>query len=216
MNEHREPGNEEVALAAPSGAGLRYDPRRTLRRLRWERVRPLLFLAVLVAGFVWALDEGSWAGAIVFAFLAANRIVELRERATAADALVDDADFFEREREGVERLVLRARVVGLSFAALAATSAIVAAARTSPATRLWVVAALTGAFALVQLALRAPALARELRDLGGTPTRWRVAVGFTVLVLGSPLLVVLLVFWPLYRAVQRWRGVPADPDEDGS
>jgi hypothetical protein len=203
---------EHLARVADRIASAGYDPSKTLRRLHWLERWPLLALAATAVVVTALLLDGRWSVALMIALLVVpDRVYAWRTRTAEREALVLDGDFFERERANLERRLLGEEVHAGAGLAIALFLVSIAAFRPEPAPRLWVLAAVIAVVAVVRLAVLAPALSRELRDLGGESTGVRAAV---VMVAFIMLLPALLPGWLLYRGARRLIGRPVKDDED--
>lgn len=199
-------GNADLARLADRIARHGVDPRKTLRRIRWAerwswiRIVPTLLCVAML------MFAGEWVLALLFAgVMVPWRIETWRMRRAEALALLDAVDFFERERQNLERRVGRVRfgalldlVMGAGLCALA-----VSAAKGAPV--LWGFAAFLLVRAIVRLVVIGPALVREHEELGGELSEdWMSAVISVVILLLLPILLpVGILRWVVRRLLGR-------------
>lgn len=197
-----------------------FDRRRTQRRLRWAEIRPLAELAVVVIVAGAALVAREWSAALLFAVLVLpSRYSAWQTLREEQAALFEEVDFLDRERKLVERRLGIERfnaVFGLVLALLAVWAATFGT-RGAPA--FWFFAAYLIVRSLLIALVVAPALKREVLDLGGTaPWSWRTNLVFALFVISLP---VLLPGRLIYRGIRRLIGRPierdaVDDDEDAT
>ncbi|MBL8862013.1 MAG: hypothetical protein JNK02_08360 [Planctomycetes bacterium] len=189
-----------------------FDPRRTRRRLWWSEYGPIAGIAVVALSGLAAAGIGHWLHVgCVLLFLLPRRIDRWRARRAEREALLVADDFLERERALLEKRASGERTLGVLFLGLGTLLAVLAWTQDGPAPGLWFLSALLGAYALFRIALIGPALARELRDLGGEPEDgWFLPVFMAALIALTPFLV---LYGILRRALRRLLGRPAEDDE---
>jgi hypothetical protein len=204
--------DRDLRLLADRVAHAGYDPRRTLRRLRWAEHWPIVPLVGAVAVVVAALIAGAWSAALVVAVLVLpDRIYDWYTRKSAREALLVDGDFFEHERANLERRVFQERSAALLGIGMAGVLAWVAHSAPKHSQEAWILAALVTVYALVRLLVVGPALVRELRDLGGKQSGgWILVVLMVVLFLAMPFLV---LYGVIRRGVKRLLGMHVGEDE---
>lgn len=213
MNETRGLESLELDLgrAATRLRAAGFDPRRTRRRLWWSEYGPIAGIVLVALSGLLAAGVGHWLHVgCVLLFLLPRRIDRWRERRAEREALLVEDDFLERERALLEKRASGERTLGVVFLGLAALVAVLAWTKDGPGPSLWFFSALCAAYALFRIAVIGPALARELRDLGGEPEEgWFMPVLMAVLIMMAPFLV---LFGIVRRAVRRLLG---RPEEDG-
>lgn len=188
-----------------------YDPRHTIRRLKWSERAPIFALVTTVGILAFALAAGAWSAAAAVGILVLpDRIHDWRERKKQHASLLGEGDFLEQERERLENRVVWLRTGALIGLGGAIVLAYLAAHAAQGKPWLWAIAAFFAVRSLVRLFVIGPALARELRDLGGEDSGgWLLVVITFLLVLAAPLLV-LGGF--LYRGVRRLLGRPVEEE----
>ncbi|MCY2959359.1 MAG: hypothetical protein NTY35_04270 [Planctomycetota bacterium] len=213
MNETRGLESLELDLgrAATRLRAAGFDPRRTRRRLWWSEYGPIAGIVLVALSGLLAAGIGHWVHVgCVLLFLLPRRIDRWRARRAEREALLVADDFLERERALLEDRASGERTLGVLFLGVGTLIAVLAWTKDGPAPGLWTLSAMLGAYALFRIAVIGPALARELRDLGGEPEDgWLFPVLMAALIAIAPFAV---VYGILRRAVRRMLG---RPEEDG-
>lgn len=203
---------QDLVRAAARLRAAGFDPRRTRRRLWWSEYGPIAGMAIVVVVGLVAAWIGQWLHVgCVLLFLLPWRIGRWRARQAERAALLVEDDFLERERALLERRGSSERTLGVLFLGVAALIATLAWTKDGHAPGLWALSAAFAAYALVRIAVIGPALARELRDLGGEPSGgWTIHVLTAALIALAPFVV---LYGILRRAVRRALGRPEEDDE---
>lgn len=210
-----EDADRRLARVAARMSRAGYDPSRTVRRLWWERRKPLVALLVFAALLFAATASGRW-WTLLFGLLPLLKRFERWQESRKAqrEALLSNDDFLERERKNVESRLLGVRNSVLLHLAIAAVFAFSASRGLGHVSALWVLASALVVVALFNLLVTGPALLRELRDLGGEDEYGWVGAGVVFLALLVFLaLPLVLLYRALRRVVRRLRGLPDEPEE---